>query len=1013
MITLWVTKSEIGVTLFLFFSALSMAPAYGQPPNPSFELGEDLPTGWRLSGGVGKWEPFGHSGRRCISVTGTGDDSNSWECESFSPKPNATYIVGFWMMRSKEASGGTPITGFSTVNCDLPADPSWKHYRLVARTPVDRSDTVLRFGQWHLKGTVFYDDVEVLPAIAVHRRKEGIKALGAGESISKGRYRFSMLPYWWMLDEARPLFQHTASFNTNRWVLGGPASERWQEKGAWVIYRHDPGYPILSASIRLSIGYYVDGELIIEASGDGERWVEAGRFSPSGSYEFAVPTEVLPADSIWVRLRATGILQVDRYEVEAILGGDPPDCRGESYYFGLEKGGDGMSGIFVTPLALTESGVELLLENRGKGYRELISKIDSLRKEEISPGKGIRTGLEAGEKKVVEVPLPQLWDGEQILILTISEGKKLIFKASASVVKNWKETSGFGYLLSSQPDMKVWWVEATYKVFRDTGIPSEGTNMPIRIEAAGNEYEPFQIVLSPERSFEGSLRLRLGRFEPSSPKAPIWDEIALVEYVPVRVPTDWLGGTGEYPDPLVPLWRRDRDKDFGESPEVSLRVSGKAGNQPIWITAYLPRGIRSGIYRSSISIELMEGDGKGSGLLIPVELRAFGFDLPDAVSLRTAYGIGIDNDWHRLRGREQVEEVWDLYMRTCRRYHISPYSPDSYARIRWEMEPPSEQGEAPNFRYDFSDFDRAMGRYLDEFKFNGFNFVILPEELGGQKRFSEGYISLYKKLMAPIIEHLKERGWLEKAYCYWVDEPSPEIYPDVKRGMEAIKEACPGVRRLLTINHETAPSPTFYGFVDIWVPIFHLFDPEKARERKLLGEEVWWYVCTGPKAPYPNNFIDHPAITHRIRYWMAGKWDLDGDLYWSMTYYRGKGWRPWNPWEDAQSETPEGGYWGNGDGRLLYPPTKIPPKEGSDPVIAPPIPSIRLALISEGIEDFEYISILKKLIGSGKGSEKARNALKALDRLIRSQTEYETNPKELYLERRRIAEAIEELIEGR
>jgi len=165
-----------------------------------------------------------------------------------------------------------------------------------------------------------------------------------------------------------------------------------------------------------------------------------------------------------------------------------------------------------------------------------------------------------------------------------------------------------------------------------------------------------------------------------------------------------------------------------------------------------------------------------------------------------------------------------------------------------------------------------------------------------------------------------------------------------------------------------------------------------------------------------------PAITPRIRYWMAAKWDLDGELYWGMTYWRGKNGRLRNPYEDGQSETPEGGYWGNGDGRLLYPPVRQPPPEGAEPVIAPPIPSLRLALIAEGIEDYIYVKLLKQLVERGRaanGSEPLRKALQlaedalgALDRLIRSATDYERDPRKLYAERHKIAEAIEQLAEA-
>jgi hypothetical protein len=107
-----------------------------------------------------------------------------------------------------------------------------------------------------------------------------------------------------------------------------------------------------------------------------------------------------------------------------------------------------------------------------------------------------------------------------------------------------------------------------------------------------------------------------------------------------------------------------------------------------------------------------------------------------------------------------------------------------------------------------------------------------------------------------------------------------------------------------------------------------------------------------------------------------------------------------------------------------------PLPENAEPVIAPPIPSLRLALIAEGIEDFCYLKLLKQLRdkgqkarGEGQGArdrvkalqealKRADEALASLDRLIRSQTDYERDPQKLYAERRKVAEAIERLTEA-
>jgi hypothetical protein len=85
-----------------------------------------------------------------------------------------------------------------------------------------------------------------------------------------------------------------------------------------------------------------------------------------------------------------------------------------------------------------------------------------------------------------------------------------------------------------------------------------------------------------------------------------------------------------------------------------------------------------------------------------------------------------------------------------------------------------------------------------------------------------------------------------------------------------------------------------------------------------------------------------------------------------------------------------------------------------------------LALIAEGIEDFCYLKLLEHLRDRGrervgrakslpsleKALKQADEALASLDRLIRSQTDYERDPQKLYAERRKVAEAIERLTEA-
>ena len=54
--------------------------------------------------------------------------------------------------------------------------------------------------------------------------------------------------------------------------------------------------------------------------------------------------------------------------------------------------------------------------------------------------------------------------------------------------------------------------------------------------------------------------------------------------------------------------------------------------------------------------------------------------------------------------------------------------------------------------------------------------------------------------------------------------------------------------------------------------------------------------------------------------------------------------------------------WGNGDGRFIYPPLAAANANPQDPVLEGPVDSIRWEMLRDGIEDYEYLAILEKLL---------------------------------------------------
>jgi succinate dehydrogenase flavin-adding protein (antitoxin of CptAB toxin-antitoxin module) len=84
-------------------------------------------------------------------------------------------------------------------------------------------------------------------------------------------------------------------------------------------------------------------------------------------------------------------------------------------------------------------------------------------------------------------------------------------------------------------------------------------------------------------------------------------------------------------------------------------------------------------------------------------------------------------------------------------------------------------------------------------------------------------------------------------------------------------------------------------------------------------------------------------------------------------------------------------------------------------VIDPPNPTVRLEMLRDGLEDYEYFVILKRLLRErgDKLNVRQRRRYEALlevpDQVSRSLTDFSDNPAALEKHRERLAEAIEDL----
>lgn len=354
-----------------------------------------------------------------------------------------------------------------------------------------------------------------------------------------------------------------------------------------------------------------------------------------------------------------------------------------------------------------------------------------------------------------------------------------------------------------------------------------------------------------------------------------------------------------------------------------------------------------------------------------------------------------------------------------------------------DFEPPElPQVERDQLRVklNFTAWDQAMERAIDHYRFNSFRLNI-PGMGGGTFHsrqepsllgFGEDtphYQALFSDYCTQVQEHLRRKGWLDKAYVYWFDEPAPKDYAFVNNGFARLKAAAPDIPRMLTEKVETE----LIGGPNIWCPISYQYDHERAEQRRERGEKFWWYVCTGPKAPYCTLFIDHPGTEMRVWLWQTWQRRIDGILVWQSNYWTSSAAypdpdRPQNPYEDPMGwmsgySTPAGQKrpWGNGDGRFIYPPVAAADGRPGAPVLEGPVDSIRWEMLRDGIEDYEYFVILKRLLeakGDRLDAARGERYVAMLDvppKVTSNMTTFTNDPAPLEAHRDRLARAIEEL----
>ena len=461
----------------------------------------------------------------------------------------------------------------------------------------------------------------------------------------------------------------------------------------------------------------------------------------------------------------------------------------------------------------------------------------------------------------------------------------------------------------------------------------------VRLEAAGGETESAQVVLRAERTACVLTSATVSEFRDDQGGACPDIHADLLRVDYVYLP----GLNRAWPDPLPPF--------RGPLPLQPTLA------QPLWLSVRVPPTAPAGTYRATLRLSFDTQPDRE----VPVSLRVFGFRLPEHPALRTAIGISMDFvlRQHRVQpGTPEAAELEQNYYQFFLERRLSPFTPPC----------------------DLLSPEAA--RWLDDPRLT--SFVIPCSEDDAELR--------------RLVEHLREHDWLKKGFFYAWDEPQTEAdFEQLARRARRIRAIEPRAAIMVPFNGnpQQASGRSTYarldGLVDQWCPLSSVVDVDEQKARAARGEGSWWYVCCVPQQPRANVMVDWPGAAHRALFWQQKQRGIDGFLYWSATY-----WDPaytHDPWTDIHTYTFKGDCYG--DGSLVYPGDRV----GIDG----PVTSIRLELLRDGMDDFEYLTLFGKLRG--------QEAMQALTRrATTSLNDYTTDPLVLDGLRREMAEALEQTV---
>ena len=517
---------------------------------------------------------------------------------------------------------------------------------------------------------------------------------------------------------------------------------------------------------------------------------------------------------------------------------------------------------------------------------------------------------------------------------------------------------------NSQGTLPTVWVTDSLAKVQPNSAPGSGPWLSL--SAARNEFESFQVHVhagsNPVQmnvSVSNFVNTQNGQVLSAAANVAVFRE----SYLNVTTPSDLNGLTGLVPDPLVPV----RDAYFHEARNAFPYTVPAGTTQSAWIDIYVPPGASSGYYTGSATVL----DGANTIAAIPVQISVWNFMLPATASLKSAFGMGFGSlagaaygsfsNFGQYPGSGGDSNTALALVHAAVGSFFLDHRVSIFGVV---VAPTSPQGQ-------WSQFDSIYGPL-----FSG----TAPTLLQGARQTSVVFSGngLPSGDYADWISHFGAKGWLPTLFEYICDEPPAGCtWSNLAATSSTYHAASPSTQALVTTDIAKATTNGVLNQIDILTPVVDFMHPMGGQSQRPsydawlqgAGKQLWWYqscdehlsCANGTPGPvtstWPSYMVDASPVRNRIFQWMAYLYRIGGELYYFTEMWGD------NPWDHLYFAG------GNGDGALYYPGT-IDKIGGSTPV---PVAGLRLKLIRDGMEDYEYLHALSQA-GRDDVAQTASNA---------------------------------------